>query len=491
MIRPVLEVCCFWSQMEFPTEFYDAIDAILLVLDSEGRIQRVNRNCLEAAGYAEDEVLGRPIWEVFFRPSEQSLVMGFFEEARTPPFRTTHEHPWQIHQEGTRRVSFTIAGCPPSADAEFWVVTALDVTGLRQTESELWSYRIKLEEMVEQRTDELQVSQKRFSGILDTAEDGIISVGSDQNIILFNRGAERIFGYTSDEVLGQPLSLLLPRRFQQGHEKLIAGFGRSGPASQSMSDRGEIYGRRKDGTEFDAEANISQLEVGGEKIFTAILRDITERKEMERQVRESLHEKEVLLREIHHRVKNNLQVISSLFTLQSRNVKDETILNILKDSQHRIQSMALIHEKIYQSDSLVRVPFDQYIRELSMDIMQSYQTVAAHVNLRFELEAVKLDIDTAIPCALILNELISNSLKHAFSGRDSGTLTLCLSCPEPTKLCVAVCDDGVGLPDESLLQTSKSLGLRLVRILTQQLTGEVRVLLESGTCFEFQFPLKA
>ncbi len=135
MIRPVLEVCCFWSQMEFPTEFYDAIDAILLVLDSEGRIQRVNRNCLEAAGYAEDEVLGRPIWEVFFRPSEQSLVMGFFEEARTPPFRTTHEHPWQIHQEGTRRVSFTIAGCPPSADAEFWVVTALDVTGLRQTES--------------------------------------------------------------------------------------------------------------------------------------------------------------------------------------------------------------------------------------------------------------------------------------------------------------------------------------------------------------------
>ena len=207
-------------------------------------------------------------------------------------------------------------------------------------EEELWDYRTSLEEQIKRRTAELVASQTRLSGIMETAEDAIISVNSDQQILMFNQGAEKIFSYSADEVVGKSLGLLMPETFRSSHAKHILNFGESGHTSRRMLERSEILGQRKDGSVFTAEANISQLEIEGEKIFTAILRDVTERKIIETELRKSLEEKEILLQEVHHRVKNNLQVISSLFTLQSNSSNDPERLALLRESQHRIQSMA-------------------------------------------------------------------------------------------------------------------------------------------------------
>ncbi len=202
----------------------------------------------------------------------------------------------------------------------------------------------------------------------------------------------------------------------------------------------------------------------------------------------SLKEKEVLLREIHHRVKNNMQVISSLLKLQSRNVKDKQQIEMLKESQNRIKAMALIHEKLYRSKDLANIDFNDYIKNLINDLFLSYKVSTGKVALKMNIETVSFGIDTAIPCGLIVNELVSNSLKYAFPEGKDGEIKISLRTLEEGDIELIVSDDGIGVPKDLDFRNTESLGLRLITNLTEkQLQGKVELNRNKGTEFQIKF----
>jgi PAS domain S-box-containing protein len=328
-----------------------------------------------------------------------------------------------------------------------------------------------------------------FTRILDLAEDAIISVDENQTIVQYNQGAEKIFGYSAQEALGKPLDVLLPLRLMDRHGHYLQFFAESSSAARGMAQRREVIGRRKDGTEFPAEGSISKVSLRGETIFTVILRDVTQHALAESLLKASLREKEVLLKEVHHRVKNNLQVVSSLLGLQARSIADPLTRKKFEESQNRIQSMALLHERLYQSEDLARIDFADYLSQLANQLLVFYGA-GTRIRLHTNLEPMRVDMDTAVPCGLIVNELVSNSLKYGFPAGRSGDVRLELQRLLPGKATLVVADNGTGLPPELDLLTVRSLGLRLVRTLGEQLGATVHLDGKHGTVFAIHFPFQ-
>ncbi|WP_250124130.1 PAS domain S-box protein [Chroococcidiopsis sp. CCMEE 29] len=217
--------------------------------------------------------------------------------------------------------------------------------------------------------------------------------------------------------------------------------------------------------------------------------DITERKQADEKIKASLKEKEVLLKEIHHRVKNNLQIISSLLKLQSGYIKDKHTLEMFKDSQSRIRSMALIHEKLYQSQDLSKVDFAEYITNLAANLFRSYELDPTAINSSLNVESIFLEIDVAVPCGLIINELVSNSLKYAFPDRRKGEIRIHLHSDNQHEIKLIVGDNGIGLPKDFDFQKTGTLGLQLVNNLVEQLEGTIEVNGHSGTEFRIKFAI--
>ncbi|MFB2838298.1 PAS domain S-box protein [Floridanema evergladense] len=215
--------------------------------------------------------------------------------------------------------------------------------------------------------------------------------------------------------------------------------------------------------------------------------DISDRKETEDKLKISLKEKEVLLKEIHHRVKNNLQVISSLLKLQSGYINDPQTLALFSDSQNRVKAMALIHEKLYQSADLAKISLAEYIHQLADNLINSYALKANNIKLNISVDNLFLDVDTAIPCGLIVNELLSNSLKYAFPDGRSGKIEINFKLLEEQKLYLKISDNGIGLPADFQLEEAESLGLQLVYNLTEQLGGNLTIDSGNGTSFKIIF----
>jgi PAS domain S-box-containing protein len=223
--------------------------------------------------------------------------------------------------------------------------------------------------------------------------------------------------------------------------------------------------------------------------LSCLVYDNTDRKEIDRKIRDSLKEKEVLLKEVHHRVKNNLQVISSILNLQSSYVDDPKTLEILRESQQRIKSMSFIHETIYRTSDFSRLEFMDYLKTIISNLIQSYRSAKTRVDFVSEMESVGLNLDQAIPCGLIVNELVSNSLKYAFKGREHGKLTVRLN-EEDGVIMLAVMDDGIGLPADFAFEKNNSLGIQLVYALLDQIDATVKVDQTDGTQFFISFKRK-
>ncbi len=249
----------------------------------------------------------------------------------------------------------------------------------------------------------------------------------------------------------------------------------------------EALEKAKDELELRVEERTSDLEIANDQLRE----EITERKKAQNKIKASFREKEVLLQEIHHRVKNNMQIISSLIKLQSNHIKDEEVLELFKDTRNRIQSMAVIHDKLYKSENFSRVDFAEYLQSLAEHLFSSYVTDPNAIKLHVKIKDVFLDINTAIPCGLILNEIISNSLKHAFPDGRTGKIKIVMKSLKKNEIELTVSDNGIGIPDEVDFRETESLGLHLVSILAEdQLRGKIKLDRTKGTRFEIKFKAK-
>lgn len=341
----------------------------------------------------------------------------------------------------------------------------------------------------------LRESEEMYRTLMKTSPDAVTVTDLEANIIEVSQQTLILHGFkSSEELIGKnALELIAP----ENHKKAINSIQNT--LEKGFVRNAEYTLLRKNGTRFIGEINASLIKdaYGEPKAFIATTRDITERKKADEQIKASLKEKEVLLKEIHHRVKNNMQIISSLLRLQSWHIKDKNMQEIFNVSQNRIRSMALIHEKLYQSKNLTRIDFSDYIRNLTNNLSSIYKVGMEGISIKLDLDEFYTDINTAIPLGLIINELVSNSLKHAFpkgeawkqENKSKGEILLSLRSDYDGRVTLAVCDNGVGLPKDFDFRKSESLGLKLVNDLVCQLDGSIKLQRKKGTAYEITFKL--
>jgi PAS domain S-box-containing protein len=316
---------------------------------------------------------------------------------------------------------------------------------------------------------------------MEGAMDGMALVDRDSKYVYLNEAHVKLFGYThADELIGKTWRELYGeaeiRRFEQD---IFPVFMRDGHW------QGEAVAQRRDGSQFHQGLSLTAMEDGG---VVCVCRDITEQKRAQKQLLGSLREKEALLQEVHHRVKNNLQVVSSLLNLQSAYVRDNATKRMIHDSQARLHAMSLIHETLYRSTDLSRIDFAEYGANLAQHLTHANDLEGRGIELVTALEPVPMPIDTAIACGLILNELVSNCVKHAFPGKRAGTIRVELVKSAHGKLALTVADDGVGLPADFNGQGAPTLGMRIVSALGAQLAGTLEFLsCDPGTAIRLTF----
>ena len=295
------------------------------------------------------------------------------------------------------------------------------------------------------------------------------------------------------ENLHTPLQLHRPRRDDELNDVVVAFNRMRETLQRSYRQLREELGLRQ-----RAESELvrykehleEQVEVRTEELREAnesLQEEVRERTQMGEQLRTSLQEKEVLIQEVHHRVKNNMQIISSMIRLQFRHIENETLEQLIRDLQQRVHTMSLVHEKLYKSRSLSRIDLADFIRELAQELLHSYSRPSESVKLNLALEPVKLSVDYTIPCGLIINELLTNTLKYAFPAGQQGTIYIRLKTLQGRQVLLSVCDDGPGYPELSDWSKSTTTGLRLIHLLSAQLRGEYHAINDPGACFELKF----
>jgi PAS domain S-box-containing protein len=330
----------------------------------------------------------------------------------------------------------------------------------------------------------LEESEERYRDLVEKAGIAILIDDRDGNFKYVNERYAELFGYSEKELENQSIRSVV----HSDDMDMVMRYHNNRIQGKRAPSRYEFTGVKKDGSIIYLEVDAQAIKKGKRIVGTrSYIWDITPRKMAEKKLKVSLQEKEVLLREIHHRVKNNLQIISSLLNLQSRHIKDRPSLDMFQESRHRVRSMALVHEKLYRSEDMAKVDFREYILSLASHLFMAYGINSTSIKLDVDVKDVYLDINTSIPCGLIINELISNALKHAFRGRKHGKIRIVLQPQNRDKIKMVVSDDGMGLPKRVDVTKTESLGLQLVIMLVEQLQGTLSVDRNRGTSFEIIF----
>ncbi len=384
---------------------------------------------------------------------ETGQVKGFVFQVRRPDGQTT----WLL--ENARAVR------DKNGNILYFEGHVQDITQLKETERALME------------------SQARLESLIDAAPDLIYFKDNERKYLIINRAFEQTLGIKKSEILGHRDEEVLPAdlaaQCSQSDEEILA--------NRKIIIREEIWQSGKKKIIFETIKSPVLAADGSITGLVGISRDITERKKVEVELRSLLEEKEVLLREIHHRVKNNMQVISSLLSLQAQKLDDSMAREAFKECQERIRSMSLIHDQFYQQEDLSQIEFSSYLRSLAAHLFRAYQVDAHMIKIRVEAEKTFLNLNTAIPCGLMVNELITNALKHAFPPNEKGEIIVSLNQKENGEYLLRVKDNGRGLPPNINLKEPATLGLEIVTILVNQIGGQLEVKVNGGTEFQISF----
>jgi len=329
-------------------------------------------------------------------------------------------------------------------------------------------------------------SEILMRSILEAAPDAMLIVDTAGRIVLANDMAERQFGYSRAELIGNGVERLIPEELHGNHARYCERFAAE-RNTRVMGAGRELQALRRDGSRFDVEIALSPVSLSDRSFVVAAVRDITLRRQTEQRLRESLEEKDLLLKEIHHRVKNNLQVVASMLALQAAKTDAPTVQEPLEDCRQRVMSMALVHEKLYGARDLRRIDLGELAREIATLLIS--EGVGPRITTKFSVEPIAIDIERAVPASLIMNELMSNALKHAFKDRAQGLLSICVRRCEQGRVCIEVADDGVGGLHADSFRTAKTLGMTIVRNLTRQLDAQLSVGAGPGTVVAISFPI--
>jgi PAS domain S-box-containing protein len=457
-------------------------DYAFILLDQNNRVLRWNVGAERVFGYTESEIQGAE-GSLFFTAEDRAN--GGVEQELISARRDgkAEDDRWHVRKDGSR----------------FWSNGVM--RPVRDAAGELKGYIKILRDLTaeKQSKERLQRSQEQLRLFIDNVTDyALIQVDLNGHVSSWNPGAQRITGYTEEEILGKDLCTLCTQEDTDAHfiEEELKRAIQKGVTEEVR------WFVRKDGRRFWARwVTHTILNADGQPGgFAKVMRDETERKRAEERLRASLLEKDVLLQEIHHRVKNNLQVVVSLLSIQANRLQQRDIIDVLNDTQNRVRAIAGIHETLYASPDLANISFSDYMEQLIRSLFSFYNVDASKIDLQIKTDDIVIDITQAVPLGLVLNELMTNALKHAFPDGRSGTVSASLRyVPEGPRsgetldegsADLTIEDSGVGLPAGFDIQTQESMGMYLIRVLTRQLRGAVHVSREPRTQFRVVFPLR-
>lgn len=454
------------SEEQYRDLFENATDLIQSV-DFHGNILFINNAWKKTLGYTEEETRSKTIFDIISprqRTQWKEILGQIFKGEKFENIEVVFitKSGKEIVVEGN--ISCKLEdGKPTSTRGIFRNVTA---------------NRIFQNNLIEK--------EQQLSAIINNTEDLILSIDKHYNIIEYNHAVEELVKRKYGKKVVPGMSV-----FETVNPEWIEPFTAIYKKVFKGKTHNDVITTEEDGTtqyieSFYNPIKNAQGRITGIAIFS---QDITDREVNEREIKRALNEKEILLKEVHHRVKNNLQVVSSILNLQSSYHEDENILKILSESQNRIKSMSFIHEVLYQTNDFSSIDFKEYILNLSKNLIHSYQIYEDLVELVLNVEKVLLNLDQAIPCGLIVNELFSNALKYAFDPNKSGSITIALTLSNEDDIKLIVKDDGKGLPNNFDFRKTESLGLQLVTTLVEQIDGTVNCETEEGkgTAFIIEF----
>jgi len=439
------------------------ISISVFTFNMEGRFTYVNPTTSKMTGYSQKELLTKKFFDIVHPEDKEKVMSRGFDRIKGEDVIQQYDFKIITKQGKVRWIE--ILNSRTIIDGLVVVLgTATDITDCRNA-----AHRI-----IE--------SEGQYKYLVESIEEGMVIADESENLTFTNKAARKIFGYPDKDFENMNFKKLVSandfKRFQLETDNRIKG----------LSSKYEVEIIRKDGEKRLISVTASPLNKNEDFIGAiGIFVDITDIRKAEEKIKSQLREKEVMLQEIYHRVKNNLQIISSMLKLQASYVDDEYAIQLFRNCQHRVKSMSLVHEKLYRSDNLSEISFREYAESLIKNLFASLNISGNRISYELDINDINLNISTAIPCGLIINELITNALKYGFPEDKQGIIKISMNKLDNGKLHLTVWNNGVDLPKDFDMTDLSSFGMRLVEILQLQLEADLIIERNEGVAFSLIF----